>query len=194
MKNLKSVLAICLALTAAVSSSYAAVVYDETVSGDLSGLLGSPTSLSVSSGANTVIGEIGANGNSGATNGSDADYFSLTVPSGGSLDTLTVDSYVPAGSSGSSFFGYTLGTSFSGQGFGDVDGFTLINAASGDVLSSLAGGSLGPGTYSFWLQETAPTTVEYQLTIGITTTVIPEPATAVLISGCLAALVFRRRR
>ncbi len=169
-------------------------LYDESSSGDLSGLLGSPTSVSVASGANTIIGDIGENGNSGATNGSDADYFSFTVPSGGSLDTLTIDSYVPTGTSGVSFFGYTAGSGFAGQGAGDIDGFALIDAGSGDVLSSLAGGSLGPGTYSFWLQETGLAVVDYQITFGITTTAIPEPSSVALLASCLATVLCMRRR
>ena len=174
---------LALALLVAGQTSYGAVVYNEGTSGDLSGNLAAPTAIASINGDNTVIGGVGNNGNTGATNGSDADYFSLVVPAGRSLTSITVDSYLfSGGNPGSSFFGYVAGTGFTGQGGGDVDAFQLFNAGTGNLISSSL--PLGPGTYSFWIQETTPTTVNYQLTF----TQVPEPATAGMLA--LGSLVF----
>ena len=169
----------------------AVVIYDESISGDLSGTFASPTPLVLSAGNNTIIGEVGNNGNTGATNGSDADYFSFTLNDGLSLESIQVDSYSSSpGSSGGSFAGYVEGSSFSGQGGGDIDGFVIFNAGSGEILDDLSGGSLNAGTYAFWFQETSPNTVSYQLTFNV----VPEPSTATLSAMGICALVLRRRR
>jgi hypothetical protein len=49
---------------------------------------------------------------------------------------------------------------------------------------------LSAGTYAFWFQETANTTVDYQLTL----TVVPEVATTVLSASTLLLCLFHRVR
>lgn len=184
------------ALLATGSVATAAVVYDEGATGDLSGAFASPTSITVTvSGStvspNTVVGQTGNNGNSGATNSSDADYFEFTLGPGQSADALTVDSYAQSGGSAGnrSFIAYSA-TPFTGQGFGDIDGNTLFNGASGDLFdtSLIPGTTLGPGTHRFWIQETANFTVDYQLTFNV----VPEPTTAGLIGLGLFGVLRRR--
>ncbi len=183
-------LSLCLFMALAGPAS-AITIYDESVDGDLSGVPSSPDALAVSVGANTVIGSVGQNGGTGATNGSDADYFSITIGAGESLTALTIDSYTFAPSNpGASFIGIVAGDGFSGQGGGSVDNFVLFNALSADVLPGLAGGPLGEGTYSFWVQEVSPTVVDYQLTA----TVVPEPSTALFVGLGLCGLAARARR
>lgn len=160
------------------AEAHATTVHDESIDGDLSGVLSAPDTVLVSNGANVLIGQMGANGGTGATDGSDADYFSITIGAGQSLTGFTIDSYVfSPDNPGVSFLAYIVGTGFSGQGAGDIDGFTFFNATTGDLLPFLVGGPLGPGTYSFWLQETSANVVDYQFTA----TVVPEPSAAVLI-------------
>ena len=80
---------IILALTAMPGSG--AVIYNETISGDLSGAFASPTPLMLAVGGNTIVARIGNNGNTGATNGSDADNFTVTLGTGESLVSMTLD-------------------------------------------------------------------------------------------------------
>ena len=134
---------------------------------------------------------MGNNGDTGATNGQDADYFSFIVGTGSSVTAINVDLYTfSPNNPGVSFFAYTNGSSFTGQTGGDIDGQVLFNAASGNVLASLAGGALGPGTYSFWLQETSPNVVNYQLTF----TQIPEPSVGIFALLGSLGIALRRRR
>jgi len=190
--NLTLVLAIFAILSAA--TSYGAVVYDEASSGDLSGLFGTPTPLVLANGANTIIGGIGNNGNLGAVNNSgatipfDADYFSFTVQPNASISSITIDIFTFMGSPDLSFFAYVAGSEFSGQAIGDIDGFVFFDAGSGDVLLGLAGGPLEAGTYSFWLQETINSLVDYQITF----TQVPEPSAAMLFTLGLLGLFPRR--
>lgn len=167
-----------------------AVIFDEGISGDLSGTFGAPTPVVFSAGPNTVIGQVGNNGNTGATNGQDADYFTFSVPAGASISSITIDLYTFAPSDpGVSFMGTVAASSFAGQAAGNVDNFVLFNAGSGNVISGL-GGSLGAGDHSFWIQETSPNTVNYQVTF----TQVPEPAVGTLGGLVVGALSLRRRR
>jgi len=179
------------------ATANAGIIYDEGVSGDLSGAFGAPTGLALGAGANTVIGQIGPNGNTGAVGGNDADYFTFSVGAGETLDSITVDAYdfSPA-DPGVSFFGYVMGTVFSGQGIGDVSGFVLFNGASGDILDDIAAGPLGAGDYAFWVQETSNNSVDYQFTFNTSRAAnVPAPAVPLLLgTGLLCLLASRRRR
>ncbi|MEO0511007.1 MAG: PEP-CTERM sorting domain-containing protein, partial [Verrucomicrobiota bacterium] len=63
-----------------------------------------------------------------------------------------------------------------------------------DDLQQGSSTPLAAGDYSFWLQETGSTTVDYQ--ISFTTAVVPEPSTyvALLGSAAIALAVARRRK
>jgi hypothetical protein len=181
-----------LALVFLTTTTFGDIVYDEGISGDLSGAFGSPTSITFSAQSNTVIGQMGENGGTGGTNGRDADYFTFSFGGGRQLTSVTIDSYTfSPNNPGSSFMGYVAGTAFAGQGGGDIDGNVLFNAGSGDVLPSL-GGPLDAGDYSFWVQETSANAVDYTITFGFTA--VPEPAGMVVCGIALMSLVSRRRR
>ena len=177
------------------AGSQANLLYDESVSGDLSGVFTAPDLLAPGPGDNTLIGQVGANGETGATNGNDADYFHFNLGADISLAAITVDAYTTstADDSNVSFFGYVMDTAFTGQGFGDIDGFTLFNAASGDILGDVAGGPLGPGDYAFWIQETSAIVVDYQVTFTTRdTSQVPAPGGLALLGLGLAALFAAR--
>jgi hypothetical protein len=179
-----------LALTAMPSSG--AVIYNETINGDLSGAFASPTPLVLAVGGNTIIARIGNNGNTGATNGSDADYFTVTLGTGESLVSMTLDSYTFSPSNpGVSFAGYIPAAAFAGQAGGNIAGSSLFNASSGNLLVDFTGSStpLGAGAYSFWFQETSANIVSYQLTLNV----VPEPSSA-LLGACGVLLFIARRR
>lgn len=176
-----------------IISSHGAVIHNEATHGDLSGVFAKPSPLSLSPGANTIIAQMGNNGNTGATlNTRDADYFTVTLGPAAALVSITVDSFTfSPNNPGVSFAGYVAAAAFTGQDEPDIDGSAFFNATSGNILDDFTGGSapLGQGTYSFWFQETSANIVNYQLTLQV----VPEPSTSLLaLAAC--ALTNRRRR
>ena len=174
------------------SGAQAGIVYSETIDGELSDNLVAPTALSLPSNPPlTVIlnGQVGNNGNSGATDGSDADYFSFTLSGGVSLESIQVIS-----STTNSFFGYTAGNGFSGQGFADVDGFALTQTGAGELLDDLvgSGASLSGDIFSFWIQETEPTLADYSIQFTFAAPV-PVPAAFWLFASGLVGLAGLKR-
>lgn len=170
-----------------------AVIYSESLNGDLSGSFANPQMIPLNPGANTLIAQMGNNGNSGATNGSDADYFTVTLDPGLSLLSITLDSYTfSPNNPGVSFGGYVAAAAFTGQGFGDIDGSAFIDVSSGNILDDFTGSPapLGQGVYSFWFQETSANRVDYQLTFNV----VPEPSAALLGFGGISLLLSGRRR
>lgn len=169
-----------------------AVIYNESINGDLSGSFGNPTLLNLTAGGNTVIARMGNNGNTGATNGYDADYFTVTLDPSETLVSITVDSYLFGPfHPGVSFAAYVAASAFAGQGAQNIHGRAFFNASSGNILDDFTGGPapLGQGTYSFWLQETSDNLVDYQLTF----TVVPEPS-SLLLGACGVGLCLANRR
>jgi len=170
-----------------------AVIYSEFINGDLSGSFANPQMIPLNIGANIVIAQMGNNGNSGATNGSDADYFTVTLDPGLSLLSITLDSYTfSPNNPGVSFVGYVAAAAFTGQGDGDIDGSAFIDASSGNILDDFTGSPapLGQGVYSFWFQETSANRVDYQLTFNV----VPEPSAALLGFSGISLLLSSRRR
>ena len=114
------------------------------------------------------------------------------MQAGTELTSIFVDSRSPT--SGQSFFGYTAGTQFTGQTASDIDGSALFSNTSGEVLDNLLGssGTLAAGDYSFWVQETSPTPVDYSFTF--TVAALPEPSAFALLSGIMALGYFVLKR
>ncbi|MEM9446664.1 MAG: PEP-CTERM sorting domain-containing protein [Verrucomicrobiota bacterium] len=192
MNSLSTVALIALYTCLISSHSQAAVIYSELVSGDLSGTPSSPELLVVGPGINTIIGSVGENGDTGATDGSDADYFTLTIPFGLSINTITIDNYFtapnPAGRG--SFLAYKAGVGFSGQEREDIDARSLFDSSTVNLLTDLGLTSLEAGSHSFWIQETDPTVVDYTISYEA----VPEPSTYFLIGVGLVTLVVLRKR
>ncbi|MEM9660600.1 MAG: hypothetical protein AAF961_19720, partial [Planctomycetota bacterium] len=182
---------------------HGAVIHDETADGDLSGAFAAPAPLATSLGGNTIIGQIGANGNTGASDGSDADYFQVVVPAGQLIDAITIDNYESTGIFGTaSFLGYS-NEPITGQTGDDIQRFLLFNSDSDNIVPIVPPspfglsetGALGPGTHRFWLQETGGGTVDYQLTINV----VPEPSALALAASFAVGMAMltmssRRRR
>ncbi|MEM9352486.1 MAG: hypothetical protein AAGA92_05695 [Planctomycetota bacterium] len=192
---MKQTLIPALLLGLIAQSASASSIYNESIDGDLSGVFSAPDLLPITTGVNTLIGTTGANGGTGATDGSDADYFTITIPAGKELTTITLDSYVanPAITS-QSFIGYVNAAAFTGQGGGDIDDNELFGTAdlgNPNLINAITGqSSLGPGDHSFWIQEIATTVIDYQFSV----TVVPEPVSAGLGLLGLAIVAGRRRR
>ena len=179
--------------------------WNEAVNGDLSGVGMQPTALSLAAGTNTVRGTTGRAFAGGAV---DLDYFTVIVPAGHELSELNVlagtlalgDGSFIALMSGSTFtvppttataaglLGWTL---FSDTNIGDdLLGFMSTPSFGSSGFSP----PLAPGSYSFWVQETAVGVSTYALSLVVTA--VPEPATALAMLGGLAMLAaaLKRRR
>jgi hypothetical protein len=169
-------------------NAYAATVYDEAIRGDLSNDNLNPTIINLDVGTNLI---------SGSTihqPSLDRDFFTVTIGTGHRLEAIMLSSYSNTDDLG--FIGYKAGGQFPNLGFTGVDGWGLIGGPPGlsvgdDVLSFLARGPVGPGTYSFWLQETSGNmtyTLDYQVAA------VPLPAALPLfLSGLLGLGVIAQR-
>ena len=187
------------------SNAHGASSYDESISGDFSNSGLAPTPVRVGLGSNVIAG---STGNHPAI-GIDLDFFSITVPSGAALNLLTVLPGTTTGG-GSSFIGMqagphvTVAAPFPSSGSGLL-GWVHYSTSdiNRDILSRMgipvfgsAGftAPLGPGTYSFWIQEFNPGTVNYDFDLTLAAAV-PEPKTyAVLAIGFILLIAALRDR
>jgi hypothetical protein len=170
-------------------NAHAATVYDEAVHGDLSNDNLNPTAISLGVGENLIMGSTVHQPSL------DRDFFTITIGAGHTLDAVILSSYTTTDDL--SFFGYTIGGQFTNPlGFSSVAGWGLIGAPPGptvgsDVLAFVAGGPVGPDTYSFWLQETEGSTT---YTLDYRVSAVPLPAALPLfLSGLLGLGVMARR-
>lgn len=190
--------AVAFALSLAPTAQ-AGTVYDESVSGDLSGSGLAPTLVSLAGGANVVIGT------TGRQNGIvDRDYLTFSVPAGWQLSAITPLPGTSTVSGGLAFIGIEAGAQVSTPVTGpattllgwhhyspaeiSVNILPLIGTGAGAIGFS---GALAVGNYAVWIQETGTGTVPYAM--EFTLTAVPEPASAWLMLGGVTALVLRRR-
>ncbi|MEM9177732.1 MAG: hypothetical protein AAGC67_21180, partial [Myxococcota bacterium] len=138
-----------------------ALTWTETIDGDLSDAHGAPTFLALDPGVNTVSGTMGTPPGGPL----DADIFTFTIGAGEALVGFDLTALVPSSPLGTgSFLALSSGTSISSSNPSLHLGAALIPGPA-DLLTSLGttfGGSgftspLGPGDYTFWIQETATT-------------------------------------
>lgn len=95
-----------------------------------------------------------------------------------------------------SFFGMANGNRFNDLGFSSLSGWALIGTLPGlsvgdNLLDFVAGGPIGPGAYSFWLQETAGITT-YTLDYQVSTVPLPA-ALPLFLSGLLGLGAMARK-
>lgn len=180
------------------SSSYGNIVHDEDIDGDLSGDNLAPANLVFAPGDNEIHG-------STTFDPLDRDFITISVNTGFELTEIILQLYnsdpgqqsffaVEAGSQvtsttnpanllGSALIGFDPGSQ---QGDNVLD--DLGNAGLGGAGFS---GSLGPGTYTFWYQETgSDTSYEFNYIIQA----IPEPGSTLLVACFGTGMVFRRQR
>lgn len=180
----------------AASPVTAQIIHNEAVDGDLSDDNLAPTFLAVSAGSNTVTGSTTGNPNL------DRDIFTIEVAAGFELAAVILTTYDTT--EDQSFFAVEAGNQITATFSPDaLLGSALVGAEIGgsqgdDVLDDLGfaifGGSgftgtLGPGAYTFWFQETAAP-VNYAFTFVIR--VVPTPGVAATLG--LAGLFAARRR
>jgi hypothetical protein len=172
----------------------AGTAWNEDTRGDLSNDGLAPTLVSMGVGNNDMLGTVG---NAGL--GVDRDYFSFNVAAGTRLTAINVNPGTQV-SGGASFMALQVGPQITvtptGGGAQALLGFTHYEDADvgHNILARIVstspalGGTLGPGTYSIWVQDTGGV-VPYNFSFVITA--VPEPATVVLaglgLLGLLAA-------
>ncbi len=185
-----------LALAGALLASPAASLassYDEAIDGDLSGDRFAPTTVTLSDGSNLVRGTFGK---SAQPDVADLDYLTVIVGPGSQLNALILVELNPGGAN--SFLGVQAGstmtlapTSFDPS---PLLGWAHIyrNQEGLDLLPALAlGAGLGPGSYTFWINET-DTSEAWRY--GLDFRVVPVPAAALTFLPALASLLWTRRR
>lgn len=189
------------------------LIFDETVNGDLSNDSLNPTVLNLSVDSNRINGITTGNPNL------DRDFFTFNIPGGRQLSQIILANYVGQDNVGANqgFFAVQAGSSIETTTVSNntppLLGAALIGTAPGtqvgeNVLDDLGAaasiqgnsfvgfprGNLGPGTYTFWIQETVGGIQNYSLDFVVTS--VPEPST-ILGSGViigLGALIKRKKR
>jgi hypothetical protein len=158
-----------------VAASCAPLDYDEAVDGDLSSDPGAPTPLHFSPGKNLVTGRVTTSAPADTR-----DFLTFTIHHGTALTALRLVSYrdLPDGAPGNrGFHAINAGpTSFvpSAATAGNFLGGDHVDgtAEGTDLLPALADGTpagtgftvpLGPGTYSYVIQQTGPQVTGYTL-------------------------------
>ena len=195
----RSVLSLVLLTAVSSSGSFGATLYDESTSGDLSNNGLSPTFLAFNLGSNVVRGTMGL--------GTivDRDYFSFVVPQGAALTSLVEFANTTVGNA-VSFIGIEQGNAVTvptnAQTATGLLGWTHYGAATTDTdllpamsISNLGSsgfnGSLGPGTYSVWIQDGNVGTFAYGFNFQLNT--VPEPGTVGMMLGAVALVAFRSK-
>jgi hypothetical protein len=184
---LAGVAAVLFAAPAAYATDY------DDIGTDFSNAFGAPTALSLTAGSNVVTGRTGTAGGS-----TDLDYFRINVPAGAHLTSITLNS---TDTPSATFLGMEAGTLFTNPATttqAQMLGFVHFrNNATflGQNLEPLMAGAagvigfsqpLGPGNYSFWLQENSTPIVNYQLNFVLTSDPAPAPALPAIFGVALA--------
>ncbi|MBX9738115.1 MAG: hypothetical protein K2X32_14430 [Phycisphaerales bacterium] len=182
-------------VTGVTAPAAANTVYNEAITGDLSGNRLAPTNLGVlTPGSNTLLG---------STGNADRDYFRITIAPTQSLTNINLVSYVS--NDRAAFIGVQAGSTFTedpnAADVANILGYTLIGPngapAGSDILDNMGvgggaigfTGALGAGTYTFWLQQLGANT-----TYTLDFVVVPTPSAAALLGLGVLSVSRRRRR
>lgn len=160
-----------------IGASALAAGYSEKKSGDLSDSGATPDLVKLKLGNNVISGKNGTK--DGVT---DRDYFTIKIPLGQQLSAIILEPETLVGIN-ASFIGIQKGKQVTVPPVGgtpdDLLGYTLydIGDEGTDILPAIGQGNgakgfvppLGPGIYSFWVQETANCACRYRFTFQVTT-------------------------
>ncbi len=191
------------ALAPATAQAGVAGGWDEAVNGDLSGDGLAPNFVSLSAGSNLLRGTTGRDAGTSLV---DRDYFSISVPAGFELSSMTVlegTASIGFGSFIGLVAGNTVPVSPDAPDASGLLGWTLYDAGNvgGDLLLFMSPPSFGStgftpplpaGEYSFWIQETGTGVATYNFDMNLVA--VPEPATLLSMLAGLALLTAARRR
>jgi len=156
------------------------VNYDESVDGIFSADRLNPTEFLFGIGTNVIRASQGGSENS-------VDYFTITIPEGSNLVSIRLSGFTGA-TANLAFIGVQEGDSFTepasgtnpanllgGTTYGSADSFTNILDDIGDGgVGQGFSGPLGPGTYTFWLNQTGART-SVQLDFEVESTLSTSP-------------------
>jgi hypothetical protein len=157
-------------------ASALAAGYSEKKSGDLPDSGTTPLLVKLKLGDNVISGKNGTK--DGVT---DRDYFKIKIPEGQQLSAIILEPETLVGIN-SSFIGIQKGKQVTVPPVGgtpdDLLGYTLYSTddEGTDILPAIGQGDgakgfvppLGPGTYSFWVQETASCACRFRFTFKVT--------------------------
>jgi hypothetical protein len=185
----RSIFVPCFLVALCVPSLALAANYDEATNGDISGNRLAPSVIPLNLGVNSI---------SATSVAGDLEYFTVTVPAGQRLLAIRVTAY--AGLDGRAFIGVQQGATFTeppvGTNVAQLLGYAhfgpaeeaigsnrLDNIATGPGSQGFSG-VLGPGTYTFWSQQTGGNASTYTLAFDVAT--IPAVPVPPLFAGVLA--------
>jgi hypothetical protein len=189
------------------NQALSAIIYNESVNGELSGTIGSPTVIgTLDLGVNNVIGSTVSSPNL------DQDFWRITIAPGQRLSSVILRSYTTTDTAGGGFLAVFTGNltaipanTPAGQSQllgGTLVGFTAGRRQGDNVLDDLGisaaapdaqrfSGPLPAGTYTFWTQENSATqSYNYEFNV----TAVPEPSTIGLVGLVVGAVALRKFR
>jgi hypothetical protein len=184
-----------------------ATIYNESSQGDLSNSGLTPTLLPISLGSNTLTGTTGRD----ATAGIDRDYFTIVIPTGLQLTSMIEQPGTTVGGA-TSFIGLQAGSQVTvatnaTDATGLLGWFHYGSTPNADILPLIAtpnqGSSgftppLGPGTYSFWIQDFNLGVFNYGFNMVLaqatTPSAAPEPGSYLLAITGLGVVIASAKR
>ncbi len=198
---------ILLALLALPYGSARALNWNEAVDGDLSGNGNAPSFTLLTEGSNLFDGTMGSLNGTGPL---DADIWSFTIAAGYYLTGINLLGYSAPSAGINSFMAFddasSINTSDPSQhlsnglwteeldGFGNTYTDMLAILDAGPAFGGTGfNGPIGPGTYTFWIQEGSDQ-INYTIDFVVTAVPVPEPGSALLLAAAGLALLRRRRR
>jgi hypothetical protein len=179
------------------------VVWDESLQGDLSGDPLVPTPITLSLGGNDIIGTIAAPNDI-------RDFFTFNIPDGLEFSAIFLIEYVDEATGGDGNTGFIhiddgtttvipdAGNIHTVLGASHIDRALFPNSTD-NVLETLAGAPLGgsgftvplgPGDYTFNIQQTSSLLTGYRLRLMV----VPEPSAALILGLAGFLLLCQRRR
>lgn len=188
-----------IAVGSIVGGSFAEIVYDESVDGDLSDDHLAPTSVAISEGFNTFVFTTDREGD-------DRDIFTVEIAAGYVLSDVILDLFDTNADDPNNlgFIGFSagsvLGTNPDGPNPAGLLGYGLVfeSDSGSSIFDAMANGGgaqgydgpLDAGPYTFWAQETSPTIDDWRITLVVT----PVPGPGALALAAVAGVMNRRRR